>query len=237
MARARRQELTLRDWFQFDVPTSSVSSASVSSHSRTSPYSGNDKKTASANALKLRCRALVSCGKDVATREISQNISSVSFRNTHRAVQRSRHLHGLPIAFSIARHSTARPRRRRGRLPASSFPRQPLGPKAKENKRDLILLPSRFGETSTRFERNPPRKREHGKPSRSARHATRGRGTPRGRARTVRSRVLDADDRENARRAAELHVFAQGHGTETFHTPHHDHLTRFLPLPPPPSHT
>lgn len=219
MARARRQELTLRDWFQFDVPTSSVSSASVSSHSRTSPYSGNDKKTASAKrALKisLLCRSV----------------------NTHRAVQGTRHLHGLPIAFSIARHSTARPRRRRGRLPASSFPRQPLGPKDKENKRDLILLPSRFGETSTRFRRETRRGNESTGSRLGARdmpHEGAGRHAV----------VLGRFDRAFSMPTTEKTLVARlnftcsrrGTAQKRFTHPYHDHLTRFLPLPPPPSHT
>lgn len=211
--------MTLRDWFQFDVPTSSISSASVSSHSRTSPYSGNDKKTASAKrALKisLLCRSV----------------------NTHRAVQGTRHLHGLPIAFSIARHSTARPRRRRGRLPASSFPRQPLGPKDKENKRDLILLPSRFGETSTRFRRETRRGNESTGSRLGARdmpHEGAGRNAV----------VLGRFDRAFSMPTTEKTLVARlnftcsrrGTAQKRFTHPYHDHLTRFLPLPPPPSHT
>ena len=229
--------MTSRDRFQFDVPTSSVSSASVSSHSRTSPYSGNDKKTASANALQLRCRALVSCGKGVAKRALKISLLCRSV-NTHRAVQGTRHLHGLPIAFSIARHSTARPRRRRGRLPASSFPRQPLGPKDKENKRDLILLPSRFGETSTRFRRETRRGNESTGSRLGARdmpHEGAGRNAV----------VLGRFDRAFSMPTTEKTLVARlnftcsrrGTAQKRFTHPYHDHLTRFLPLPPPPSHT
>ena len=63
--------------------------------------------------------------------ESPQNICKISVLcrsvNTHRAVQQTRHLKGLLIAFSNSNvHHTSldgAPRRRQGRLPASSFPR------------------------------------------------------------------------------------------------------------------
>ena len=176
-------------------------------------------------------------GRRTRALKISQNISSVSFRNTHRAVQRSRHLHGLPIAFSIARHSTARPRRRRGRLPASSFPRQPLGPKDKENKRDLILLPSRFGETSTRFRRETRR----GNESTGSRLGARDMPLEgAGRHAVVLGRFDRAFSMPTTEKTlvARLNFTCSRRGTaqKRFTHPYHDHLTRVLPRPPPPSH-
>ena len=108
----------------------------------------------------------------------------------------------------------------------------------KENKRDLILLPSRFGETSTRFRRETRRGNESTGSRLGARdmpHEGAGRHAV----------VLGRFDRAFSMPTTEKTLVARlnftcsrrGTAQKRFTHPYHDHLTRFLPLPPPPSHT
>ena len=130
--------------------------------------------------------------------------------NTYRAVQRARHLQGLPIAISMhtTRHSTARPlegaevdRRRRPFRDTTSWTRKNTDTfTCCQN----LVTPETAEQTRARDSLDAS--------SRSARQTARERGTPRDRARTVRSRVLGAGDRDIALGVAEHHEFAHGHG-------------------------
>ena len=109
--------------------------------------------------------------------------------NTYRAVQRARHLQGLPIAISIARHTSldgASSRRRTVGVVLSETP--PLGP---EKTRETFLLPAKISSHP-----KPPNKQE-----RVTRRAVSERATDRTRARdATRSRSDGSIARSRCRR-------------------------------------
>ena len=111
--------------------------------------------------------------------------------NTYRAVQRARHLQGLPIAISIAHHTSldgASSRRRRGRPSALSFPRHHL---LHQKKHARLSLPAKISSHP-----KPPNKQE-----RVTRRAVSERATDRTRARdATRSRSDGSLARSRCRR-------------------------------------